>query len=541
MKKKLLATLLSVVLILTCFSACGGGNEDEGTSDGDTIKKVVYANGGQPEAMDPVEGSRYAKYSVLKYNIYTGLARISKEGTAELGYADDYQTSEDGLVWTFHIREDAKFSDGSDMTAHDFEETMKYYCAPETAAQQTTLEEYVNNMSSYIAGECEWEDVGYKAIDDYTLEITLANPCTYFLDIACTYIALPMDIVNENPNWTKTAETYVGNGPFRVKEIKDQVNVLLEKNPYYYDADNVALDQVEFVFIDDPAVELASYQNGEIDVSDNLNAEAVSKYKDGGEFVNESRIGVNYLTINTNQIDDELIRQAFSYAVDRETLLKILGSTSYPATGLVPYGIHWGDEQYRDKAGALVGYDLDKAKALLEQAGHPNGEGLPTYKYVCQNNEEAMNRAQALQAMWKEVGLNVEIVSYEPSTYWDVFETEDWTIADDGWTGDYDDPSTNLFLWEERRQVNTDGDLQDARWHNEEALKYNELMQKTYVETDYEKRMETFVEAEKILIDQVPIIPVTFYTDTMLVNPRVQGVLKCYIGHVFFQYADIAE
>lgn len=538
--KKLLVTLLSIMMIMTSLTACGGGGEESGGDSG-SVKKIVYANGGQPEAMDPVDGSRFAKYSVLKYNIYTGLARISKDGTAELGYADDYQTSDDGLVWTFHIREDAKFSDGTDMTAHDWEETMKYYCAPETAAQQTTLEEYVKNMSDYIAGKCEWEDVGYKAVDDHTLEITLANPCTYFLDIACTYIALPMHIVKENPNFAKTAETYVGNGPFRIKEIKDQVNVLLEKNPYYYDADNVAIDQVEFVFIDDPAVELASYQNGEIDVSDNLNAESVAKYKDSEEFINASRIGVNYLTVNTGHIEDNRIRQAFSYALDRETLLKIMGSTAFPATGLVPYGIHWGDEQYRDKAGALVGYDQEKAKELLKDAGHADGSGLPTYKYVCQNNEEAMNRAQAMQSMWKEVGLNVEIVSYEPSTYWDIFETEDWDIADDGWTGDYDDPSTNLFLWEERREVKTDGTLQDARWHNEEALEYNALMQKTYEETDYETRMKTFVEAEKILIDQAPILPVTFYTDTMLVNPRVQGVLKCYIGHVFFQYADIVE
>lgn len=541
MKKKLLAILLCIVMIMTCFTACGGNNGGSSDTDGTAVKKIVYANGGQPAAMDFVNGSVYAKYSILKYNIYTGLARISKDGVAELGYADDYTVSDDGLVWTFHIREDAKFSDGTEMTAHDFEETMKYYCAPETAAQATTLEEYIDNMSDYVSGKCDWAEVGYKALDDHTLEVTLANPCTYFLDIACTYVAIPMYIVNENPDWNKSAETYVGNGPFRIVELKDQVNVLLEKNPYYYDADNVAIDQVEFVFIDDPSVEFASYQNGDIDVSDNLNAEAVSKYKDSDEFVNASRIGVNFLTTNTNVIPDSRVRQAFSLAVDREMILTILGSTSYPATGLVPYGIHWGDAQYRDKAGDLVSYNQERAKELLEEAGYPNGEGLPTYKYVCQNDEEAMNKAQALQSMWKAVGLNVEIVSYEPSTYWDVFDTEDWAIADDGWTGDYDDPSTNLFLWEERREVNPDGSLKDARWHDEKALEYNALMQSTYSETDNEKRMETFTEAEKILVDQVPIIPVTFYTDTMLVNPRVQGVLKCYIGHVFFQYADIVE
>ena len=541
MKKKLLATLLCIAMIVTCFVACGGNNGGDSNADGTAVKKIVYANGGQPAAMDYVNGSAYANYSILKYNIYTGLCRISKDGTAELGYADDYSVSDDSRVWTFHIREDAKFSDGHDMNAHDFVETMKYYCAPETAAITTTLEEYIAGMSDYVTGKGDWDAVGYKALDDYTLEITLANPCTYFLDIACTYVAIPMYIVNENPDWNKTAETYVGNGPFRMVELKDQVNVVLEKNPYYYDAENVKIDQVEFVFVDDPSVEFASYKNGDIDVSDNLNAEATSKYKDTDEFKVTNRIGVNFMTCNTNVIPDSRIRLAFSLAIDREMILNILGITHTPATGLVPYGIHWGDDQFRDKAGEVVNYNPERAKELLAEAGYPNGEGLPTYKLAVQNDEESMNKAQALQSMWKEVGLNVEIVSYEPSTYWDVFDTEDWAIADDGWTGDYDDPSTNLFLWEERREVNPDGTLRDARWHDEKALEYNALMESTYSETDNEVRMETFAEAEKILAEEVPIIPIMFYSDSMLVNPRVQGVLKNYIGHVFFQYADIVE
>lgn len=540
MKKKLFASFLCVIMVLTCLAGCGGDGGDS-SSEGD-LKKIVYANGGQPESLEYVEGSRFAKYSVLKYNIFTGLTRVAEDGTTEMGWADDYTVSDDGLVWTFHIRDGAKFSDGTEMTAHDWEETMKYYCAPETMAQQTTLEEYVLNISEYIAGECEWEDVGYKALDDQTLEITLENPCTYFLDIACTYVALPMHIVSENPEWTKTAETYVGNGPFRMIELNDQVNVVLEKNPNYYDADNVKIDQVEFVFLDEPSVELASYENGEIDVSDNLNAEAIDKYKDSDEMVNADRIGVNYLTVNTANVSDNRVRQALSLAVDRETLITLLGKLDHPATGWVPYGILWGDEQYRDKAGDMTGYDVETAKELLAEAGYPDGEGLPTLRYVCQNTEEALNRAQGLQSMWGEIGIKVEITSYEPSTYWDVFETDDWDIADDGWTGDYNDPSTNLFLWEERRELTTDGELQDARWAlTEPSMAYDALMQENYKETDNEKRMENFVEGEKILAEEIPAIPVTFYTDTMLVRPGIEGVLKNYIGHVFFQYADIVE
>ena len=139
--------------------------------------------------------------------------------------------------------------------------------------------------------------------------------------------------------------------------------------------------------------------------------------------------------------------------------------------------------------------------------------------------------------MWKAIGVNVEIVSYESSTYWDVFDTENWDIADDGWTGDFDDPNTNMFLWEEYREVKADGTLQDARWHNEAAIEYDRLLKETYKETDYEARMELFREAEKVLIDDMPVLPVYFYSDTILINPKIEGIVKSYIGHVFFQYA----
>lgn len=343
-----------------------------------------------------------------------------------------------------------------------------------------------------------------------------------------------------NANWAKNPETYITNGAFRVTEIVDQVSFKTEKNPYYFDADKVQVDKLNFKWIDDEAVELSSYKNGEIDVSDNLSAEAEQTYRDKPDYYAAEKIGVRYITCNTEHITDNRIRKALAYAIDRDMLIKIEGCAHKAATGLVPYGIHWNDKQWRDVAdekngGKLVEYDLEKAKQLLADAGYPNGEGLPTYTYICYNT--ATNRAQALQNMWKAIGVNVEIVSYESSTYWDVFDTENWDIADDGWTGDFDDPNTNMFLWEEYREVKADGTLQDARWHNEAAIEYDRLLKETYKETDYEARMELFREAEKVLLDDMPVLPVYFYSDTILINPKIEGIVKSYIGHVFFQYA----
>lgn len=525
------------------MAGCGnnsGGSQDEPESP----KKVInYANGVQPESLDYIS-SVYAKTSIVMYNIYSGICHIGPSGVAELAYADSVKTSEDGLVWTFHIREDAKWSNGEKLTARDWEDTFEYLLNPKVNTRNWELKKYIKNSEQYKLGECKWEDVGCKALDDYTLEFTLKAPCTYFLDLCCTYVPLYLKTIRESDDWAKNPETYITNGAFRVTKIVDQAGFYTEKNPYYYNADNVKIDAVNFIWIDDESVELASYKNGTINVSDSLSAEALKTYKDSPDFHAAERIGVNYMTLNTQHISNPLVRQAMSYAIDRTQLRQILGSVSEPATGLVPYGIHWGDKQWREVAdkkngGALITYDLQKAKDLLAQAGHPNGEGLPEYVYICKNN--ATDKAQALQDMWKQIGIKVRIETYESSVYWDMFDTDKWDIGDDGWTGDYDDPNTNLFLWEEYREVNPDGTLKDARWISAPAKEYDRIMKLTYTETDYEKRMDLFREAEKVIVSDMPVIPIFFYTDTFLVNPKVKGVLKCYIGHVFFEYADIEQ
>lgn len=486
--------------------------------------------------------SNYAKTSILVYNLFCGLTRIGPEGVAELAYAESYTTSDDGLVWTFKLRPGAKFSDGTELTMYDFEKSFKYVLDPNTAAPGNDLKHYVKNALEYNEGKCSADDVGFKALDAETLEILLDNPTPYLLDLCCTYIPLKVDEIKNNPDWAKDPATYIGNGAFRVKELNPQVSVVMERNPYYYDAENVKIDQVNFMFIDDATVELQAYRDGTLNVSDNLNAEAIATYKDTEEYQSVAKIGCKYFTFHCGNVSDARVRRAMALAIDRQTIISnILGLTYTPATGIVPYGIHWGDKQYRDVAGHLLTKNVEEAKQLMIDAGYPNGEGFPTLRMITQNNQEDIDTAQALQAMWKEnLGIKTQITTYESAVYWDVFDTDDWDIGRDGWTGDYDDPTTNTFLWEAYREVNSDGTLKDARWYNlPNSIKYDETMKKTYSELDYETRMNLFVEAEKTLLEDMPVIPLFFYDDSMLCKPEVTGVLKSYIGHVFFQYADV--
>ena len=544
--KKMLTVLLSLLITAAMLSACGGKTGGDASGGGGSAgeKVINYANGAQPEAMEPI-GSNYLKYSTIKFNIYSGLTRFNKDGIAELAYADKVETSEDGLTWTFHIREDAKWSDGKELDAKQWEESIQYHLLPENKARSVSLYYYIKNAKPFNTGKCEWQDVGCKADDNNNLIFTLENPCPYFMDLCTVFVPYRIDIMKSNPNWSKSADTYVTNGAFRVVDIKDQTGFYTEKNPYYYDAANVKVDKLNFLWIDDEAVEASSYKNGEINVSDSLDKGSEAEYQGTDEYHVSPRIGVKYLTVHTGHISDVRIRQALSYAIDRESLKKVLSTTADPLNGFVPHGIHWGEDQWRDVADKknkaegieLTGYDPDKAKQLLADAGYPNGQGLPTYKYICYNTDQ--ERAQALQQMWKQVGITIEIVPYEKSSYWDVFDTDDWDIGDDGWTGDFDDPNTNLFLWEHYREVKEDGSPKDARWVDDHAMKYDELLQSTYKETDYETRMETFRKAEQLLCEQLPAIPVFGYNDSMLCKPEVKGILKSYLGHAIFIYADV--
>lgn len=556
--KKTLCLLLGVMLFLSCFYMIAGcstptdeppststpgsdGSVSQTSGDEGKLKIISYANGGEPPVLEPVM-SNYAKTSILVYNLFCGLTRIGPEGVAELAYAESYTTSDDGLVWTFKLRPGAKFSDGTELTMYDFEKSFKCVLDPNTAAPGNDLKHYVKNALEYNEGKCSADDVGFKALDAETLEILLDNPTPYLLDLCCTYIPLKVDEIKNNPDWAKDPATYIGNGAFRVKELNPQVSVVMERNPYYYDAENIKIDQVNFMFIDDATVELQAYRDGTLNVSDNLNAEAIATYKDTEEYQSVAKIGCKYFTFHCGNVSDARVRRAMALAIDRQTIISnILGLTYTPATGIVPYGIHWGDKQYRDVAGHLLTKNVEEAKQLMIDAGYPNGEGFPTLRMITQNNQEDIDTAQALQAMWKEnLGIKTQITTYESAVYWDVFDTDDWDIGRDGWTGDYDDPTTNTFLWEAYREVNSDGTLKDARWYNlPNSIKYDETMKKTYSELDYETRMNLFVEAEKTLLEDMPVIPLFFYDDSMLCKPEVTGVLKSYIDHVFFQYADV--
>lgn len=524
--------LVALTLIVSMLAGCGG----QQSSTADSKNKIIYAMSDEAETLDPTLNI-YARSSNVLLNLFSGLFKVGPDGKLAPSMAESYTIDETGTKYTFKIRDNAKWSDGKPLTAQDFEYTFKRILNPDVASKAAYELYYIKNGKAYNDGNATADEVGVKALDDRTLEITLENPTPYFLDLlsSSSYLPVRKDIVEGNEGWTKSPETLISNGPFYMAEIKPKEKYVLKKNPHYVDADKVKLDTLEITFIDSPETELAAYQNNEIDISQNLTPEGMSQYKDSSEFHRVPRIGVYYLDINTSKdpFDDARVRKAFSISINREQLVtKILQTVGKPAFGFVPYGIPHGvekDKDYRDVVGNLFTEDVSEAKKLLAEAGYPDGKDFPTVTYICMADQANKDLAQALQSMWKEnLGVQVDIRTYESKLYWDEMHQGNFNIGWDGWTGDYLDPMTML---DQMESVNTET---NNRWSNPE---YDRLLEENRKTADQKIRMENFAKAEKLLMDEMPIIPLYFRETAYLCKPNIKGLLVDVSGHMIFEYA----
>lgn len=556
MKKSLCALLFSVAMA-TALTGCGGNsNSGSASSAGGTEtsasasagtdssadgKVLKYVMSKEPETLDPNMNNYSTSSSVLQ-NLFTGLMQVGADGKLINGCAEKYEVSDDGLTYTFTLRDGLKWSDGSDLTAGDFEYAWKRALNPETASPGVAYLYYVKNGQAYNEGNATENEVGIKAVDDKTLEVTLENPTAYFPDLTAVTVYFPTkkDVVENSTPWTKSADTYVCNGAFRLKEINPQESYILEKNPEYYDAENVKLDGVDIIFIESAEAALSAYNAGEVDVLDNavLGTQARSQYDGSDELQSYDLIGTRYYDFNCSKeyLSDARVRKALSMALNREVITQTIeASKPEPAYAFVPHGITYegSDKDFRDTVGDLFEENVDEAKELMAEAGYPNGEGFPTLTLITQNDQEQKDMAQAMQAMWKDnLGVNAEITTYESKVYWDEQRNGNFDICYDGWVGDYPDASTNLECF-----TLTKNDYQ-CRWLNDDAQKYNDMLMEARSLADNTKRMELFTDAEKLLIDEMPIIPLNYRNAQLLVKPNCQNVLKTYIGHTLLKYAD---
>lgn len=542
--KKLCAVVLAATLATSLFIGCGDSSSNSGSSSSN--QQLVFNLGEDPETMDPtLNNSSGAGTMIL--NAFEGLMVLDENDQPVEGTAESMEVSEDGLVYTFKIREDAKWSDGEAVTADNFKYSWLRALNKETAAEYAYQLFYIKNAEKFYNGEATAEEVGINVIDEKTLEVTLETPTAYFPQLLAftTYVPLREDIVSANPEgWATNPETYVSNGPFKLVQwdMKDQL--VFEKNENYWDKDSVKLESLTFKLVTDDTTAYSELKAGNFDMVNSVPTNEIEPGIEEGLVHVNPKLGNYYFAINVGKQDtlsedvkevlnNKLVRQALNLAIDRQEIIDNVGKAEQiPAYSFVPQGIT--DENGNDFASKEY-YDpsdmegnIAKAKELLKEAGYENGNGIPTIELMYNSEGAHKDICQIIQQNWEEIGVNVELTNQEWAVFLNTRQQGGYEIARQGWIGDYSDPMTFLDLFV------TGGGNNDSGYSNPE---YDALIAAAKVETDLDKRKEQLREAEDILMDDMPILPIYYYTTVMGWNENVKGIQVSVLGTVYLQGA----
>ena len=508
----MISRLFVLVFLLAAVSGCGPRQERA---------DLIFVNGAEPETLDPSIITGQPEGRIVNA-LFEGLTTFNAQGKSGPGMAESWSVSEDGKTYTFKIRSDAKWSDGRQLTAHDFVESWKRTLSPETAASYNYQLFYVKNAQAFAEAKItDFSAVGVRALDDQTLEVSLENPTPFFLDLCATppLQPVPVDTIKEfGDNWVKP-EKMVSNGAYVLEDWRINDRIRLRKNPHYWNAKNVALQSVEVLPISVATVAFNFFAGGLADliVDKNLTPNALlDELKKTPAFHSAPFAGIYFLRFNCSKppFDDPRVRRAFTMAVDKRRIVeKITRAGELPATSFVPPGM----AGYASPDG--LPYDPEGARRLLTEAGFPDGKGFPLTTFLYNESQQNRDIAVELQAMWvRHLGVNVNLALQEWKVYLNSLSSLDYGIARSSWVGDYPDPNTFLDIFVTGNGNNRTG------WSD---ANYDRLIADAAKETNPERRLEILREAETILIrEQVPVCPIFYYVGIQLYDPEKLGGIE---------------
>ncbi len=535
--------LLTFLLVISLTSGCSTSRQAAKTGESGKSKtkdSMVYNLGAEPQSLDPALCSEIPGDQVI-YNNFEALVRHDENNVIEPAIAEKWETSDDGLVWTFKIRDSAKWYDGKPVTANDFVYSWKRTLNPEVGAHYSYNLYYIKNAEEYYDGKADWDSVGIKAVDDKTLEVTLKEPTSYILQIFSRHELVPIrqDIVEKDPDgWAMHPESYIGNGPFQVSKWVHNDMIEFVKNPNYWDAKNVKMNKLVFTEIVDENTSLASYESGEVDLIDNPPSQELARLKEEGKLTALPTIGTYYVSYNVNKkpLDDPRVREALTLAIDRKAIVEnVTKGGEVPAGAFVPYGLPDKDasDDFRKICGDYYDpgkADAKKARQLLSDAGYPDGKGFPKLSYTFNTGEGHKQIGEALQQMWKKnLGIDIELKQEEWNVFLDTRKQGNYDIARDGYISDYVDPLGMLEL------LDTDNVNNNSHWSNKQ---YDSYIATARSKSDTNVRMDAMHKADALLMKECPVGPLYFYTENIVVRPGLKGYIASPLKFNFFRYAS---
>lgn len=566
MKKKYLKLLGVVAASALLLTACGTKKEETNTDAKGTTSteastdnsatnadmnvatpegnRIVTNNSSEPGSLDPALAQGTHESFPLNH-LCAGITRVSAEGKVENALADNIDVSEDGLTYTVTLKKDLKWSDGNPITAADFEFSWKRVLDPATGSKYAYQLYYIKGAQAYNEGSGKAEDVAVKALDDLTIEIVLENPTAYFDSVLAFYTYYPVEkaLVEKNPDWAKDPSTYVSSGAFKLTAWEHNARISMDKNPNFYDADNVKIDGIDFDILEDQNTAWQKFVSGEYNMIPDLPVEQVAALKEANDsqLIIGDDLGTYYYNLNpaVKPLNNIKVRKALSMAIDRTIITdNIARGGQVPATGLVPGGLN--DDTGKDftesgKSLNLVTTDVEKAKQLMEEGLQEEGMTAADVNLTILYNTLESHKAiaEVIQQMWNQnLGINVNLENVEFQVKLDREKAKDYEISRASWIGDYEDPMTFIDMFV------TGGTQNDVNYSNPE---YDRLVAEAKASIDQKLRMDNMKKAEQLLLEDAAIIPIYFYTRPYVVKPNVTGIYKNITQYPNVTYSTITQ
>ena len=483
---------------------------------------LVKGNGTEPATLDPqrMEGTPGAN---IAKDLFEGLVTQDDHGNIIPGVAKSWDISDDGLVYTFHLRNNAKWSNGDPVTADDFVFGFQRAVDPKTASPYAWYLEIpgIKNVTAIVDGKKPVKDMGVKAIDNYTFQVSLEKPVAFFIKMLAHQTASPAHrsiIETWGDQWT-SPEHIVSNGAYQMDSWVVNEKIVLKRNPNYWNNEKTVIDQVTYLPIQSETAALNRYQAGEMDMTLTIPLDHFKKLKKTipDEMKITPQVATYYYVFNTQKVpfNDARVRKALSYAINRDAIAyQVVGQGQTPAYAFTPEATNgfadpdlaWGKLTQRER--------LAKAKKLLKAAGYDHDNPLHV-KLLYNTSESHKKLAIVVSQMWKKaLGVEVELVNEEWKTFLDTKRHGNFDVARAGWSGDYNEPSTMLSVWL------TGGGNNDAKWSDKE---YDDLIAQAMSTQDVVARGQLYAKAENILARDMPEIPVYQYVSSRLVKPYIGG------------------
>ena len=532
-----LRALCVVMLCLTAI-ACGGREREVDAAAKSGI--LLFGNGAEPKSLDP-----HLVTGVPENHIISALMEglISYHPTNDLepepGVAERWEHNADFTVWRFQLRANARWSNGEPVTAGDFVYSWRRMLSPALGAEYAEMLYVIRNAQAFHQGRIsDFGQVGVRAVNPRLLEVTLEGPTPYFLNMLKHYSFFPVNprvverfggMTNRQNSWS-TVENFVGNGPFRLTQWTTNQIIKVAKSPTYWDAARVRLNEIHFFPIENVRTEETAFQAGRLHLTSTVSPDRIATFRreNADQLRTDPYLGLYFFRINVTRppFNDPRVREALNLAIDRRMLVeRVTQGGQVGASGIVPPGM----QGY--PASQQIQTNIQRARQLLAQAGFPGGRGFPRKEILINTSEAHRKVAEAIQAMWRQnLGIDVGIYNQEWKVYLDSQSQLNFDLSRSGWIADYAYPMTFLEIF------TTGNGNNDTGWSNP---RYDALIQQARTSGSEPERMRLMQEAERLLLTELPVIPIYWYTRVYLKDPRIQGWNPTLLDNHPYKYVSI--